>query len=151
MVRGRYKVMKKKSCVYKKLAQASIEYLLIVGFALAMTLPILLIFNTKSREINEDVTYSQTNKIADEIITAIDSVYYLGEPSSKTIRVYFPSYIKNVDVRGRSISFFVESSYGDYEVVKWSATNLTGSMRNFQGVHVITVIANKTNVTIYDR
>ncbi len=134
----------------QKKGQVSIEYLIIVGFALAMTLPLLLIFNSQSKSINEEVTYAQTNKIADEIIIAVDSVYYLGEPSTKTIKVYFPEFIKDVQINNHSISFFVESSAGDYEVVKWAATTIDGEIKKFQGLHVLTIRANPNNVTIID-
>jgi len=137
----------RKTC---KTAQVSIEYLIIVGFALAMTLPLLLIFNSQSRDINEQVTDAQANKVADEIITAIDSVYYLGAPSTKTIKVYFPDFIKNIDVDNQTISFSIEASYGDYEITRTAATPLDGEIRDFSGLHVITVKANPENVSISD-
>jgi len=131
-----------------KKSQISIEYLIIVGFALAMTLPLFIIFHDQSKTINNEITSSQIQKVSDEIITAVDSVYYMGPPSTKTIKVYFPDFVKNVTLNNHSISFWIESSSGDYEVPKWTSATLDGQLRHGGGLHVITIRANENNVTL---
>ena len=133
-----------------KRAQISMEYLMIVGFALAMTIPLLLIFNDQSRDINNELASAQAEKAADELIIVIDSVYYLGPPSSRTIKVYFPENILDVQVYNHSFAFNVEASYGDYEIVRWTSADLDGSLRSYPGLHVITITAHPDNISISD-
>jgi len=120
-------------------AQSSVEFLLIVGFAMMMILPLVVIFFEQSENLNTGISSSQTDKISSDIVDAADEVYYLGAPSKKTLSLYFPDSIKSAEVSGHSLIFNVDSPNGDYEVVKWSVTNLTGSVRSFPGVHRISV------------
>jgi hypothetical protein len=145
MVRGSSRLFK-----YTK-AQISVEYILIVAFAMAITLPMLLIFDNQSRDINEGVTDVQVNKVADEMVTAIDAVYYLGPPSSKTVDLYIPANVKNLTFTNTSFSFRIGSSHGDYEIVRWTSSYLDGSIRRektTEGLYRFNITSNPTNVTV---
>lgn len=116
-------------------AQVSMEFLLVVGFAFLMTVPLIIIFYQQSQSINTEVSASQVDKVASEIRDAADEVYYMGSPSKKTITVFMPEGVKGVDVGGNRILFLIDSPNGDYDIVKWTATNLTGSLMNYSGIH----------------
>jgi len=114
-------------------AQVSIEFLIIIGFAFMMTIPLVILFYQQSESINIEVTSSQVDKIASEIRDSADEVYYLGSPSKKTLTVYIPEGVNNITIRNNTIIFIVESASGDYEMVKWTAANLTGTLQNDKG------------------
>ena len=134
----------------KTKAQLSMEFLIIVGFAFFMTIPLIIIFYQQSESINNDITASQVDKVASEIRDAADEVFYLGAPSKKTVTVYLPEGVQSISITGDKIVFLVDSPSGDYEVVKWSATNLTGSIQNYKGIHHVSVEAFDTYVRITD-
>lgn len=130
-------------------AQISMEYILIVGFGLALVIPLLLIFHNQINDINDELSDAQVGKAADELITAIDSVYYLGAPSTKTLKLYFPAYIKQVTFYNHSFTILVESPDGDWEAVRYTSATLDGDIRTpGGGLSVITIKANEHNVTI---
>ena len=116
-------------------AQVSIEFLLVIGFAFLMTVPLVIIFYQQSQNINTEVSASQVDKVASEIRDAADEVYYLGSPSKKTITLYMPEGINGVQIQNNSIVFLVNSPGNDYEIVKWTVPCLTGSLENFYGIH----------------
>ncbi|HJX05635.1 MAG TPA: hypothetical protein VJ461_02915 [Candidatus Nanoarchaeia archaeon] len=131
-------------------AQVSLEFLMIVGVALLMTFPLILIFYRQSENINTEVGASQLDKVVSEIRDAADEVYYLGSPSKKTVTVYMPEGVNSISITGDKMVFTVESPGNDYELVKWSVTNLTGSLQTYPGIHHISVQAYDTYVQISD-
>ncbi len=132
----------------KSKAQISMEFLLVIGFAFLMTIPLIVIFYQQSESLTTDITASQIDKVASEIRDAADEVYYLGPPSKKTITVYFPEGIKQVNITNNTITFVVSSSGGNFDLVKWAATNLTGTLKTHKGIHQVTVEAQNTAVDI---
>ena len=140
-----------------RLGQVSMEYLVILGFAFLITAPLLVMFYTQSNNLNEDVANTQAEKVAGQMIDAADQVYYLGAPSKKTLTLYYPKRINSISCEGKALKFQMDSSHGDYDIVKWSAGNLTcsgPSLKWNQGPHNVIVTAvedplsNRTYMTI---
>jgi hypothetical protein len=100
-----------------------------------MTVPLIIIFYQQSQNINTEVTSSQLDKVASEVRDAADEVYYLGSPSKKTISVFMPENVKEISITNNRIMFIIDSPDGDYELVKWTASILTGSLKTYSGVH----------------
>lgn len=123
---------------------------MVVGFAFLMTIPLIVIFYQQSETLNTDITASQVDKVASEIRDAADEVYYLGIPSKKTVNVYIPKSVQNITIGNRNIVFVVDSPDGDFEIVKWTAGNLTGTMKVFAGIHRVVVEAQANDVRITD-
>jgi uncharacterized protein (UPF0333 family) len=134
----------------KKKAQISLEFLIVVGFAFLMTIPMFIIFYQQSESINNDVTASQVDKVASEIRDAVDEVFYLGTPSKKSLTVYIPDRVQDITITGNTITFTVDSAGGDYQVVKWAATNISGAIGTGVGIHRITTEAFDDYVSITD-
>jgi len=100
-----------------KKSQISMEYLIIVGFVVAVTIPLILIFTTHSTEMNEHVIANQANYIASKIVDSAESVYYLGASSKVTFRVQMPININAITIGNNEVVFFVKKSNGVDEVV----------------------------------
>jgi uncharacterized protein (UPF0333 family) len=143
--------MKKRGSVRGQVrAQVSMEFLMVVGFAFMMTAPLIIIFYQQSQNINTEVTSSQLDKVASEVRDAADEVYYLGSPSMKTITIYMPKGVKSITIANNSIKFVVSSPGKDYDLMKWTVANLTGSIRTFEGIHHISAESHDTYVNISD-
>ena len=143
--------MKKRGRILEHVkAQVSLEFMMIVGVALLMTLPLILIFYRQSENINSEIGASQLDKVASEIRDAADEVYYLGSPSKKTVTVYMPEGVNNISITNNTIIFTVEAPGSDYELVKWSVTTLNGSLQTYPGIHHISVEAYDNYVQISD-
>jgi hypothetical protein len=130
--------------------QASIEYIMLLGFTMVLLFPLLYLFYSESGDFASDVTAAQFDQIAQSIINNADAVYYHGEPSQETLVVQFPPGIKAVTIQGSSLTILVQGRPVPYEVVKWSAANLTGSIDPHDGAHRLTIRAMAGGVQIID-
>ena len=129
-------------------AQISMEYLLIMGFALLITFPIVISFFANATNTAEQVGYSQARQTARKIVDAAESVYYLGKPSSTTLRVYIPERTSAVVITGRELTFRMRTTAGYSDIVVLSAVNLTGSVQPDSGLRYIKVEATGDSVAI---
>ena len=129
-------------------SQVSVEYMLVMGFATLMTLPLLLIYYTYSSDSSESVATSQALQVARRIVDASESVYYLGSPSQTTLKLNFPDRIYSTDLSSKELVFKIKTKNGLTDVVQVSAVNMSGSLPTSQGIHVITVTAQDNYVQI---
>ena len=129
-------------------SQVSIEYLMIMGFVVVMTIPLLVLYYTYTTNSRDEIITSQVNQIATRIVDATESVYFLGEPSQTTIRVYIPNQIKGASLDNKEILFNVSTRTGVSEIVQISSVNLTGSLPINQSTYSITLKARSTDVEI---
>jgi len=120
-------------------AQISMEYLIIVGFVAAITVPLIVIFNTHSSEMNEEITANQVDNIASKIVDAAESVYYLGESSKVTFRTYIPKKINAVSIGNNEVVFYINRMNGIDHVVKYCAVPINGSISAESGIHNIVI------------
>ena len=128
--------------------QVSVEYLLIMGFATLMTIPLLLIYYIYTSDSSDSVATSQALQIARKIVDSSESVYYLGKPSQTTLKVNFPDKIHSTNLSSREVVFKIKTTNGITDIVQISSVNMSGSLPKTQGIHVITVTAQDNYVQI---
>lgn len=129
-------------------SQVSVEYMLVMGFAALMTIPLLLIYYTYSSDSSESVAASQALQVARRIVDASESVYYLGSPSQTTLKLNFPDMIYSTNLSNKELVFRLKTKNGLTDIVQVSAVNMSGSLPTSQGTHVITIIAQDNYVQI---
>ena len=130
--------------------QVAMEYLMIFGLTIALTLPLLIIYVTQTQNMQADITAAQLDKLSFEIASAAKEVYYMGEPAQKTIYITFPANIQSVTIDGKLMIFEIDSAERDYNFYKDVPMNLTGSLRSYEGVHTVVVKAEGAVVNIAD-
>ena len=124
---------------FGKHAQVAMEYLIIIGFVAIITLPLVIIFQTHSKETTAEITSTQVYQISKRIADSAETVYYLGEPSKLTIKTYFPSDINSISIGSNEIVFRVKTTHGEDEIVVYTPINVTGNLSISQGTHYITI------------
>lgn len=129
-------------------AQVSVEYMLVMGFAALLTLPLLLIYYTYSAETSDSVATSQANQIARKIVDASESVYYLGKPSQTTLKFNFPDRIASTNLSNKEVVFKIKTKSGVTDIVQVSSVNMSGNLPTSQGIHIITIKADDGFVQI---
>ena len=129
-------------------SQVSVEYMVVMGFAALITLPLLLTYYTYSADSAEYVATSQALQIARKIADSSESVYYLGKPSQTTLKLYFPDGIKSTNLSSREVVFKVKIRQGIAEIVQVSSVNMSGSLPTTQGIHIVTLKAQDGYVQI---
>jgi hypothetical protein len=117
-----------------------------VGFAFLLIIPLSILFYEHMTSSYDDVNQNQAALIARKITDTANSVYYLGYPSSSTLKVYMPEGISVVNVTGREIVFIADSGS---QIVSVANVNLTGSLSPGSGLRYIRISAleNIVNVT----
>lgn len=129
-------------------SQVSVEYMLVMGFAALMTLPLLLIYYTYSADSADTVALSQSMQIARKIVDSSESVYYLGKPSQTTLKVNFPDRIHSTNLSNKEVVIKVKTQAGVTDIVQVSSVNITGTLPATQGIHTLTIKAEDKYVQI---
>jgi len=120
-------------------AQVAMEYLIIIGFVAIITLPLVIIFQTHSRETTNEISSTQIYQISKKIADGAETVYYLGEPSRITLKTYFPENINSISIGSNEIVFFMKQGEKVDEIVTYTPINVSGNVSVHQGVHYINV------------
>ena len=129
-------------------SQVSVEYMLIMGFATIMTVPLLLIYYTYSSDSTDSVAISQSMQVARKIVDSSESVYYLGKPSQTTLKVNFPDRIQSTNLSNKEVVFKIKTQNGVNDIVQISSVNMSGTLPTTQGIHVLTIKADDGFVQI---
>ena len=133
----------------KKEAQVSIEYMMIIGFATIITIPLIIIYYTFIQESGDEINSVQILQISKKIVDAAESVYYLGEPSQTILKVNIPGNIASADLSsGYEVVFKIKTKSGESDIVWNSNVNITGSLPINKGTYTITVKAVSDHVEV---
>ena len=117
-------------------AQASIEYLMIVGVLLLIVIPI---FYYSSNRVNANIKLEQVDDAVKNLVNAANDVYSLGPGAKKYITITVPDGIKNITIDGKDIIFNL-GIFGDVSVIHLSAIpNVTGYILSSKGTYIIPV------------
>lgn len=132
----------------KKRGQIAIEYLMIVGFATFVVISLLGISEYYKGRLADHTVTTQVDRLARELADTAEQVYYLGEPSKTTIKVYVPENIESITITGKEIWFKVRTRGGITDITYSTAVNVIGSLSTSPGLRDITVEA-KCGVECY--
>ena len=136
----------------QKSSQVSVEYMLIMGFVVIMTVPLLVLYYTYTQGASDEIITSQVNQISRKIVDAAESVYFLGIPSQTTIKVYMPKQIAGASIDKRELVLNVSTKGGISEIVMVSSVNLTSDLNPplpiKQGLYSINLNATAEGVRI---
>ncbi len=121
--------------------QFSFEYLLVVGFALMIILPVTYYGYVAFQQSKTEVDLASIDKIGFEITNNARTVYNLGEHTRFTLQLNFPEGIENISIVGppSEPEYYLEiDAYGSellfYSPVLLSATfteqNLNPGLKN---------------------
>ena len=129
-------------------SQVSVEYMLIMGFATLMTIPLLLIYYTYTSDSSDSVATGQALQIARKIVDSSEAVYYLGKPSQTTLKLNFPEKIYSTSLENREVLFKIKTKNGVTDIVQVSAVNISCSLPTTQRIHIVTIKAAERYVSV---
>lgn len=119
--------------------QSALEYIVIIGFVLAVLIPLALYFYTSSKENNEMAMEKHLQQIADRITDYADKVYYLGKPSKISYEFYLPEKIQDAYIQGNEVNFKIRIGNMTADVYAKSKAPLNGTLPKKPGYHTITI------------
>jgi hypothetical protein len=133
-----------------KKGQVAAEYIVIVGFALLATIPLLLLYASQSADIENKVGSGQALQVARLIVDSSESVYYLGPPSKTTLKVYIPREVQDIQFHNTQVILKYrqkgQSSISD--ITQEGKVNMTGTIDERRGLRKLTIQATDAGVTI---
>ena len=129
----------------KKRGQISIELVITVGFALLLIIPLTILLYDHTMRTYENVNNNQAGLIARKITDTANSVYYLGQPTSTTLKVYMPENIASIAINGREIVFLGDD---DSEIVSTANINMSGNLSSSSGLRYIVITAFENYVNL---
>jgi len=133
-------IAKKEGSISTRKAQFSIEYLMMMGFALMLLIPIIVLFASESQNMKSDIAVSQLNQVAMKIADKAEEVYYQGQPSRTTIKVSIPQGVKNITFSNNEIIFnFLNPDNVVLQVEQDTPINVTGNISSNAGIHFIQI------------
>ncbi|MCC7574592.1 hypothetical protein KO361_03290 [Candidatus Woesearchaeota archaeon] len=135
----------------KKRGQVSIEYLAIFSVAALMIIPLVIIFASQTNNIEADIAYAQTENALSRIIDSAEEIYFQGPPAKKTLRVQFPKGVDEVIIEPNAVIFVLKTIDGTFEIRKDTSAVLEGTLKSFQGSHLITFQSFENAVYIEDK
>lgn len=132
----------------KKRGQISIEYMAVIGITTVVVISILAISNYYSRQIEDTISTNQIDRIGKEVIDIAESMYYFGEPSKTTLKVFIPKGIKNITITQNELVFNVTTGSGLTEMAYSSAVPIEGNISRSYGLRYIKIEAKGGKVWI---
>jgi hypothetical protein len=115
-----------------KKAQAAMETLILVGFALALFIPLILLFFSATTNRSEETNLIAARSAVRSVADYASDTYLQGEGAKKRIIVNYPSQVANISISNQTITFRVRTQAG-----------LVDISEPFTGKVVDTPVANK--------
>ncbi len=126
--------------------QIALEYMLVIGVAIAVLIPLFLIYTQQSTDficrVDQEHAYIAGQRIAD----TAETVFYLGYPSKADVRIRLPSSMDAGTLANREISLMVCNT--NTEVIIPTSINITGTLPSKGGTYVLQIENKGTYVEV---
>lgn len=132
----------------KKKSQAAFEYMLIMGIALALLIPLFTYVNTHSSNIKRDLRKNALQDSLDSITEASDMVHSQGEPAKITVDVRIPEGVRSIEINNRTIIAEFNINGEITSIVSSSDAPLQGNLPESPGGYKVVVKALENYVNI---
>jgi len=78
--------------------QAAMEYMLIVGLVMLITVPTVFLFYKSASDSSKQIDFAQVEKFGRNVISTVETVYYLGYPSRIVIEERLPNNVESISI-----------------------------------------------------
>jgi len=113
---------------FRKRAQVSVEYLIIIGISFAILIPGGYFFYKYSQSSNEATIRTQISQVGNSILTNAESIYGLADGSLVTLDLRYPKNVRDMYILdGKELVIKYEVSSGINEAVFFSKVSLAGN------------------------
>ncbi len=131
-----------------KKSQIGIEYLIIVGFVTFAIISILTLAYIYSNQIKDKIKLNQVESFVLQLISSSESVFFAGEPSKTTIKLYLPEGVESITINTDNIIVTTRVNSGNNVRVFDSKVPLSGSVSATEGTKILSLEAKADSVLI---
>ncbi|MEK6967061.1 MAG: hypothetical protein AABX51_00345 [Nanoarchaeota archaeon] len=116
-------------------AQASVEFMLVLGLGMVILLPATILFYNYSQDQSRELELQQVIRLGNQIVNEAERVYYYSDPSKLEIQGIVPSNVFNITVesdwsvpnRVNILTIWVRSGGRDRAYTFLSRVNIQGT------------------------
>ena len=137
-----------KDKLWNNKSQAGIEYMILLGFVTFAVISILIMAYFYSDQIRDRLRLNQVESFASQLVNSAESVFFAGEPSKTTVRLYLPDGIKSIEIVSDAIIINTHLSSGDNLRAFDSNVPLQGTISISEGIKKLSVEAKEDYVLI---
>ncbi len=131
-----------------KRGQVGVEYMILIGF-LSFAIFVILAFSfLYSDKIKDRIKTNQVESFAANLINSAESVFFAGEPSRTTVRLYLPDGVESITISNDSIIIETRVSGGRNVRAYESSVPLNGTILPGEGTRKLTLEAKSNFVDI---
>ena len=105
--------------------QAATESLVLLGFIIALSIPIALLLFANANIQSENVAITQAKISTRAIVDSANEVWAQGEGANRVILINYPSKLLGINVSEREVTFVLDSSQGGMEVSSLGFANMS--------------------------
>lgn len=141
----------------RKKAQFAMEYLLVVGFSVALTIPLIWYLYVGYEDTSRSVNIEQLSEVARELAFQSEKVYYQGPGSRSVVIAHFPEGVEEFKIENHThqernfgiITFEYSGFDGTIERVFEAYVCNEYSIKDIGGAHNIKIISNLSTGCIF--
>jgi hypothetical protein len=129
--------------------QVGTEYMIIVGFVTLAITTILVLSLFYSNQIKDKIKNNNIESFATQLVSSAETVFFSGEPSKTTIKLYLPEGVEAIDIYVDMVVVTSRTSGGSLNIRAFqSKVPLNGTLSNLEGLKKIVIEAKATHAQI---
>ncbi len=128
--------------------QAGIEYMIIIGFVTFTIISIFALAVIYSGQIKDKIKLNQVENFATQLINSAETVYFAGEPSKTTVRLYLPEGVTSLEFNSDYLVIITHTSSGNNKRAFESKVPIQGTISTSEGIKKLTIEAKESYVMI---
>lgn len=129
--------------------QIGIEYMIVIGFVTFAIMILLITAILYSDRIRDRIRLNQVENFASHLLNSAESVYFAGEPSKTTIRLYLPAGITNLTIEESDyLVITTRTSSGENVRAFKSKVPINGTITTSEGIKKLTLEAKENFLQI---
>ncbi|MFB6075849.1 MAG: hypothetical protein ABEK17_01775 [Candidatus Aenigmatarchaeota archaeon] len=129
-------------------AQTAFEYMMVMGIAMALLVPLLTYVNSQTSGIKSDLRRNSLQDSLDSITEASEMVWTQGSPAKMTIEMRVPADVNNITVENDVVIAEYEVRGNINNLISTSEAPLVGNLPTNPGTHYVSVEAEDSYVNI---
>jgi len=129
-------------------AQVGVEYMIIVGFITFAIMSVIALAFFYSGQIKDRIKLNQVEGFATQLVSSAESVFFAGEPSKTTVRLYLPEGVSDISVVSDAIIITTNVGGGQNKRAFTSRVTLQGAITPEEGIKKLTLEAKLDHVLI---
>lgn len=95
-----------------KRGQISVEYLIVVGFVVAIVVGMLAIAFFYTNGIKDEIKINQIRDYAGNLVSTAETIFFAGEPSRTLIELYLPGGVQSIEILDDEVVITATTSSG---------------------------------------